>query len=188
MALLNTAMVDLHPSTAKQTITSSQEQKIEYVQPVTGELLSDSNATGAHQTWSPHQNGSSEARGVNADYFMGKTPTLPEFEEFFKAIEKWEGYVVSVSKDSFVARITSTSGERNIEQEAQILIEEITESDRSLIQPGAVFYWSIGYLDRRVGGRLTTSIIRFRRLPVWTNQDLRKARTRVAELKRLLHD
>jgi hypothetical protein len=111
-------------------------------------------------------------------------PCLPPAREFFKALQKWEGYVLDVTEDSFRARLVTIEGE-GPPQEVEIPLEELVPEDRKLVEPGAVFYWSIGYLDRP-SGRLRTSLIRFRRLPAWSSRELEKARTEAEKLGALL--
>lgn len=120
-----------------------------------------------------HKNGTSSILGE-----VG--PELPAPHEFFRATQKWEGYVLCVGSDSFIARLIPIVGE-GPGQDAEIYIEAVHEDDRSFIVAGAVFYWSIGYLDRRSGRRLVSQII-FRRLPPWTKRDLQNAE---AEAKRI---
>jgi hypothetical protein len=99
-------------------------------------------------------------------------PETTPFQEYSKAIQKWEGKVISFSNDTFKAILTPIVGDGS-EQEAEIYIEDITPNERSLIEPGAVFYWSIGYLERPAG-RVRESVFRFRRLPTWTEQETKK--------------
>lgn len=109
----------------------------------------------------------------------------PRPREHFKALESWEGCVLAVEEEAFRARVTSsTSGQ---EEEAEFPLEELDEEDVALVQPGAVFYGSIGYLDRPTG-RIKASVIRFRRLPAWTRRELEEARAVAAELATLFDD
>lgn len=111
-------------------------------------------------------------------------PCLPPVKEFFKALQKWEGHVLEVTDDSFLARLVTIEGEGPA-QEVEIPLEELEQEDRKLVEPGAVFYWSIGYLDRP-SGRLRASQIRFRRLPAWSSRELARARIEAKELGGLL--
>lgn len=111
-------------------------------------------------------------------------PRLPATREFFRALQRWEGYVLAVTEDSFLARLVPIVGE-GPSQEAEISLEELEQEDRRLVEPGAVFYWSIGYLDRP-SGRLRISLIRFRRLPAWSSHEIERARADARELGVLL--
>lgn len=119
---------------------------------------------------------------------------LPEFspritpqENFFAALQEWEGYVVEIGNDSFTARLRDvTAGGMHEEEEAEFPLDDISESDRDLLKPGAIFRWAIGYLRTRGGTKRRISQIVFRRLPQWTARDLddslRDAKALVASL------
>lgn len=82
----------------------------------------------------------------------------------FRVLAKWEGVVTEVHADSFVADCTDAL--RGIEEpfEAELYLNEVDPGERELVEVGAVFYWTIGYRDRR-RGRARESVIVFRRLP-----------------------
>lgn len=102
---------------------------------------------------------------------------IPSTSESFKVLRKWEGKVLSVGADSFVARLADLSGEESAE-EAEFPVDEISDEDLKLMGVGAVFYWSIGVRVTRGGQRLNQSMIRFRRLPAWSRRELAAARER----------
>ena len=106
--------------------------------------------------------------------------------EFFDVRQKWEGYVLEVGEDSFLARLIPLKGDET-ELEAEIVLEEIDLEDRDLLEAGAVFYWNIGYLDRP-DGRRSVSQIRFRRLPAWTKHEQEKAQEEASRLMKLFED
>jgi len=106
-------------------------------------------------------------------------------DDKFIMLQRWEGTVTKVSKDSFVARLSDLSQE-NLEEEAEIPIEEIPEADLRLVEPGAVFYWCIGYIDRVGGQRIRASMIRFRRLPTWTQPAIEKVKAEAQRLRQIL--
>jgi hypothetical protein len=111
-------------------------------------------------------------------------PTPRPLREDFNALQKWEGYVTEVGDDVFQARLIPIMGQGS-EQEAEIYITEVSKGDRAMIKPGAVFYWSIGYLEKP-SGRIRASVIRFRRLPKWTAKEIEVAENRAKALKELL--
>ena len=90
-------------------------------------------------------------------------------------LQEWEGQVQEVGRDYFSARLVDlTLGEKEETEEAELPLDDLTESDRALLVPGAVFRWIIGY--RYVHGqkeRFTRVVIR--RLPMWTNQEIKAA-------------
>lgn len=101
----------------------------------------------------------------------------------FTTLQRWEGTVIQVEKESFTARLYDKSA-THADEEGDFSLEEVSPADRDLVMPGAVFYWSVGYLDHRNGQRTRESLIRFRRLPAWNKRELDEARDRA---KKILH-
>ena len=130
------------------------------------------------------QRSSTDTLQAKPHNFLLSRPQPQVMHERFRAIQKWEGYVIDADDEVFRARLIPLKGE-GCEQEAEIFLSEITHEDRAMIQPGAKFYWSIGYLEKP-SGTMRASIIRFRRLPTWTAQELTAAETKASELKELL--
>ncbi len=104
---------------------------------------------------------------------------LPQFNQVpkqivtpFTLLQEWEGYVQSVGDNEFTASLFDITNKRNIEdEEADFFIDDLNEDDKSVLKPGAVFRWLIGY--RWIGGtKERISKIVFRRLPQWTDSDL----------------
>lgn len=104
-----------------------------------------------------------------------------ELRDKFISFHKWEGIVTKIRRDSFYAKLTSLFSD-DADEEAEFSLEEIPADDRPLLQVGSVFYWNVGYHDSSTGQRSRSSIIRFRRLPVWTKRDIEDARRRAAEI------
>lgn len=93
---------------------------------------------------------------------------------------QWEGQVLEVYEDSFLARLVDMSG-KNPDEEAEITFDAVQDDDRTLLRPGAIFYWQIGY--RQEGGtRCSVSMLLFRRMPRWTKFELEAIRTEGNEL------
>ena len=93
----------------------------------------------------------------------------------FTSLKKWRGVVLKTYKDCFLCRLVDQDG-NSPDEEAEILLSEISDEDLQLIDIGAVFYWNIGYQINQSGSRARSSIIRFRRLPVWKAEELSEAR------------
>ena len=81
---------------------------------------------------------------------------------------------MALSKLAAYDRSISVTSDNTVEG----LDSEIYDEDLSLIQDGSVFYWSTGYHVNFSGQRKRASIIRFRRLPVWTPMELKEAEVR----------
>ncbi|HDG98847.1 MAG TPA: hypothetical protein ENG73_11885 [Desulfobacterales bacterium] len=109
---------------------------------------------------------------------------VPTIQSRFLSLQKWEGIVFKVLEDSFIARLTDLT-EKGPDEEAEFAIDEVHEEDRSLIKEGAIFYWSIGYLETG-GQRRRVSDIRFRRLPRWESKEIESARKEANRLRDIL--
>jgi len=105
----------------------------------------------------------------------------------FLLMQQWEGYVLKIEEDTFTSLIYDQTNTRNDPEEVELYLEDVSTDDRSLLQEGAVFYWSIGYEDLPNGERRRTSIVRFRRLPAWSSKDLRKFRENALNLQSILN-
>jgi hypothetical protein len=101
-------------------------------------------------------------------------------------LQEWEGQVQEVGKHVFSARLVDlTRGSREQTEETDLPIEDLGEADRRLLIPGAIFRWIIGY--RWVNGekeRFTRVVIR--RLPIWTEREIKSADQEAAELHNAL--
>jgi hypothetical protein len=101
-------------------------------------------------------------------------PVIPLSHDSFEVLQKFEGTVVSLTNDSFIARLTDkTHG--SPDEEAEIPLAEVTRGDRGLVNAGAMFYWVIGYHREAHGQVSRSSVIRFRRVPSWSDADIERA-------------
>jgi hypothetical protein len=92
-------------------------------------------------------------------------------------LRQWEGIVDGVRRGEFTANLNSLTNPRGSALTGEISFDEVSDADRALIEPGAVFYWVIGY-DKSPGGQVTrVSEIRFRRSPEWTDRKLKKVQS-----------
>ena len=109
------------------------------------------------------------ARIVNCPPSVRLRPT-PSFH----ALQEWEGYVVELNDAEFTARLTDlTAGASYAGEEADIPLEEISESDAARMKVGSIFRWVIGYERSPAGAKKRVSQIVFRDLPRITKSDLR---------------
>ena len=93
------------------------------------------------------------------------------------ALQEWEGYVVEIGADDFVARLVDlTVGLSHESEEAIIPLVEISERDAYNMAVGSIFRWVIGYERTPEGTRKRVSQIVFRDLPRMTESDLRAGR------------
>ena len=65
-------------------------------------------------------------------------------QNIFISLQKWEGIVMDVMDDAFLARLIDLT-QKGTDEEAEFSFDEISEEDKPLIRSGAIFYWNIGY-------------------------------------------
>ena len=104
------------------------------------------------------------------------TMTSIPIKSNYISLQKWEGIVLSVSKDSFTARLIDLSHNTSTREICELTINEIAPEDIDLLDVGAIFYWNIGYYDSSRGQRFRQSMIRFRRLPSWSAAEISSAK------------
>ncbi|MGD0205984.1 MAG: hypothetical protein ABSC89_00020 [Verrucomicrobiota bacterium] len=92
----------------------------------------------------------------------------------FQVLQKFEGVVQSVTENSFVARLTDKTHDEH--EEAEFHLEEVSPGDRNLVMPGAEFYWVIGREVKPYGQISRSSILRFKRIPAWSNEEVEQAK------------
>lgn len=98
-------------------------------------------------------------------------PTSPTPESAFDLRQHWEGTVLEVGGDGFSVQLKDLLNPSAPEEWAELYLDDVSAGDQELVEPGAVFYWSIGYEDT-TRGREHKSVLRFRRLPGWSKQRL----------------
>ena len=92
----------------------------------------------------------------------------------FRILQAWEGVVTAVAEESFAVRLIDLMSDMP-EEEAEISLDEVSDDERPLVKEGAVFLLHVGYATSEGGQRSRTAILRFRRLPVWTDSELATA-------------
>jgi hypothetical protein len=106
-------------------------------------------------------------------------------QDIFVPMEKWAGVVTHIGEGSFRARVIEQLNGGG-EEEAEFPIRNISEGDRALLEPGAVFYWVIGFRETPSGQRMSSSTVRFRRLAKWGESEIRAAELAAEELQKEL--
>lgn len=104
----------------------------------------------------------------------------------FRVDAAFDGTILEVGRESFIARLVNKLDPIDVQEDAEFAFSEIPRADRSLIAPGAMFYWFIGRTEKLHGQQSNSSLIRFRRLPVWLESDLTAAQIRASFLRALL--
>ena len=101
----------------------------------------------------------------------------------FKMLQQFEGVVTKLTSDSFWADLYDITVSSRPMEVVEIDLEQLCDDDISLLRPGSVFYWCIGYNLSPEGGKQLVSEIRVQRTPLWTQRRLDEAKKR-AELRR----
>ena len=125
---------------------------------------------------------------------VGAPPTLPFSGQYsagsratFHALQEWEGYVLKIDGDEFVARLVDlTAGSSHEEEEAIIPVAELSASDAATLREGGIFRWVIGYQIDPSGTKKRVSQIVFRDLPRLTERDIQQGRKWARETLRAL--
>lgn len=110
-------------------------------------------------------------------------------ERIEEVLKRWEGVVETVDETDgvFTARLYDLTNDEPYPSEiAELLIDDVSDDDRSLLQAGAVFYLTVGYSERVSGRKDRFVRVEFRRLPNWTESDLRRAGDRARRITRFL--
>jgi hypothetical protein len=101
--------------------------------------------------------------------------------------QSWDGTVIEVSGDSFVARLSDVNSVAP-DEIVELLKEEVDPIDQEMIRLGAMFYWHIGYRSAQGRPKERISIISFRRLPKISKTDLIRAKSFANEYKILFSE
>ena len=131
----------------------------------------------------PHrvQSGTDGVPVVNAPPKLSP-PAIPTT---FHALQEWEGHVLEINGDEFVAALVDlTAGSSHEEEEAIIPVTEIGEEDAASLRVGGIFRWVIGYERSRSGTKKRVSQIIFRDLPRITERDLQQGREWARQTRR----
>jgi len=144
-----------------------------------------SNSVAGTSTFGKAQEKASEINGL-VDKVIVKVPYPAPPLSRFELLQQWEGEVRQVDSDEFTAVIRDLTNSRSPEEEVTLPKDEISSGDIGLVQPGAIFYWIIGYRVSPDGQKTRTSDLRFRRLPAWSAREIKRASERTLEFKRML--
>ncbi|HXX95360.1 MAG TPA: hypothetical protein VEN81_17190 [Planctomycetota bacterium] len=103
----------------------------------------------------------------------------------FNVLQKWQGEVQSVERaeKEFVAVTRDLEDESRSDENVTFSFDEVPKADWSLILPGAVFYWSVGYEQDEMGTVYGKSLVRFRRLPPWSDREIQRIKEEARRLK-----
>jgi beta-lactamase superfamily II metal-dependent hydrolase len=104
----------------------------------------------------------------------------------FHPLQEWEGYVRAIdSKNLYADLVDLANGDDLATEQAEIPLEEISESDLRKAKPGSVFWRAIGYQRSASGTKMRVSQIVFRDLPIWTQSEFAEAHNEAKEFAKL---
>jgi hypothetical protein len=90
-------------------------------------------------------------------------------------LQEWEGRVEEIQGRRIVARLVDITARENEEsEEVDLPLDDVPDADQDLIQPGAIFRWILGF-HYPYGRKEKFARIVVRRLPVWTEREMREA-------------
>lgn len=159
------------PSYGKQSLTEGRQRAVQPSLAPRALFTDDQSGTsGTARTATD-----TSARESSEPHIVARTPRYGGHRGRVVPLQKWEGVVERIGKDSFWVRLRDLTDSRP-DEEAEIPISEVSTSDRDLLAEGAILYWTIGYRDDLYGQRRRESVIRLRRLPAWTDHKLRLAK------------
>lgn len=96
-------------------------------------------------------------------------------------LQRFEGAVISVSARVFLAEICDVSDANRADEEVELSMEELDDEDAQMVTRGAIFDWTIGF-ELLPGEKKRFSVIKFRRLPQWSERELEDVRAKAREL------
>lgn len=120
------------------------------------------------------------------DLFPTELPKPQVARYAVSVLQEWEGYVVSISENTFTGRLVDitkvdiTKGGFD-EEEADFSLDDLEDVDRSRIRAGAIFRWTIYYRRGSGGTKERSSRIVFRNLPAWTRKEIERNRRDATE-------
>ena len=92
-------------------------------------------------------------------------------------LQEWEGYVLEIAGDEFVARLVDvTAGSSHEDEEAVIPLAELSDGDAAALREGGIFRWVIGYECSPSGARKSVSRISLRARRRMAERDYQQGR------------
>lgn len=118
----------------------------------------------------------------------GREPTVQRAlgPEKFRVLQQFEGTVQKVNEECVLAVLRDWPGNSDTEEYAEIELEEFSPVDRPRLEPGSVFYWTIGYRTDRYGTQTRVSEFRLRRARPLTDAERQRAQRDATALSSLM--
>jgi hypothetical protein len=100
-------------------------------------------------------------------------PILPSGAHFIQ-LGFWRGRILETRGSDFTA-VLRDQVINAPEETGTFQVGELSDDDVGLISPGAEFYWVVGYQVNAARQRTRTSVIRMRRLPTYSSEEVERA-------------
>jgi hypothetical protein len=161
-----------------------------------GRIVSSAPPSNGHSLPSSQNQAASSTIGPQKIKSPEREPTIVRRRDFgrrgFQALSSWEGVVEQVRDGKFRARLVPLSNGQPASGRVEFTdfsFEDLAnESDVRLVEPGAVFYWTIGRARNAAGTVSNVSLVRFRRIPSPPHSRQQQARREARELMSALDD
>jgi len=129
---------------------------------------------------------SPQDQGDTREDILVRLPSLRESKWKVRVLQRWVGRVESVTADKFVAVLDDSTSSGSPQEQVELELSEVSDSDLPLLARGAAFYWSIGYRDTPEGQRERISTLRFARQPRLSRTELNRIFEHADQLAALL--
>jgi hypothetical protein len=126
-----------------------------------------------------------ESSKIQPSISLNLNPISPRV---FDLLQSFEGLVQEVGQDSFWAELLDLTTPTNPPETIELPLSEISKPDQHLLEPGSVFYWSIGHETSPTGQIRRVAEVRFRRTPEWSQRTIESIHARAAELFRRFNE
>lgn len=100
----------------------------------------------------------------------------PAAKNTSEVLQQWEGVVTKVCSESFWGCLRDLTNPSNPLEIMELPLEEISDEDLKLLEPGSIFYWIIWNERSKKGSIRRISEFRVRRNPHWSKRDLEIAK------------
>lgn len=117
--------------------------------------------------------GSAKTRAPLDAFVVSQEPRPHVVVDSAVSVQAWEGEVLEVYEESFSVKLIDKTDRGAQDAFTEIDLSEIDQDDLDLVRPGAIFYWYVSY-EHRASGKKRSSMMRFRRMPAWTADDLKR--------------
>jgi hypothetical protein len=115
---------------------------------------------------------------------VNQTYGLTQNQKYSGKTQSWDGYVIDINKDHFVARLEDMTNPGTHEI-MTFDLDDVSPEDESLLSIGSTFYFSVGYVLNN-GQREKTSLLRFKRIVEWTDEEFDRAIDRAEKISKKL--